>query len=184
MKPRAPRTPPALDRPLPDHAGAAFEAAYAELRAIAAREVKRLPAGSSLDATALVHEVYLKLSRNAALCFEHKAQLRVYAARAMRHLLADRARHHRRLRAGGDWLRVTLTGADPRMAVDHAEGALALDAALERLAAIDPRAAQVVELRYFAGLPTDVVAETLGIGLRTAERDWGFARAFLQAELE
>lgn len=163
--------------------GVLFEAVYGRLRAMAARELGRLPAGASLDATALVHELYLRLQRQPDLKFDHAAPFFAYAARAMRHLLTDRARHRQRLREGGDWQRITLTGSDARLALDSAESALALDAALERLAALDARAAQVLELRYFAGLSSAQAAETLGIAPRTAERDWEFARAFLQAEL-
>src|SRR5690606_26107985 len=97
--------------------------------------------------------------------------------------LADRARNRARQRAGGDWQRITLTGSDQRLALQSAEEALALDAAIERLAATDARAAQVLELRYFAGMDTAALAGVLGISRRTAERDWEFARAFLQAEL-
>lgn len=96
---------------------------------------------------------------------------------------ADRARDHLRQRAGGGWIAVTLTGGDERLSIDDAQGALALDAALTQLETADTRAARVVELRYFAGLPLEQVAEQLGVTRRTADRDWAFARAFLHDAL-
>src|SRR4029078_5485778 len=120
------------------------------LKAMAGRQ---LGAGrDTLDATALVHELYLRIGRDSALVFAHPNQFFTYAARAMRHLLADRARDRLRQRAGGDWQRTTLTGSDQQLAIDSAEQALALDAALQLLELADERAAQVLELHYFAGL--------------------------------
>jgi len=94
------------------------------------------------------------------------------------------ARDRLRLRAGGDWQRVTLSGVDDGLALHTGEQALALDAALQRLEQIDARAAQVVELRYFAGLTQEQIGEQLGCTRRTADRDWRFARAFLKSELQ
>jgi RNA polymerase sigma factor (TIGR02999 family) len=88
-----------------------------------------------------------------------------------------------RQRAGGDWQRITLTGADQRLAVDSAEQALALDTALQQLESADMRAARVVELRYFAGLSLERIAELLEVTRRTIDRDWRFARAFLHDQL-
>jgi RNA polymerase sigma factor (TIGR02999 family) len=161
---------------------ALFDAVYARLKAMAGRQLAHGPAQASLDTTALVHELYLRVSANRELAFNHPAQFFAYAARAMRHLLRDRARDRLRQRAGGDWQRVTLTGAEP-IAISSAEQALALDEALDRLAAADTRAAQVVELRYFAGLSLEQVAETLELARRTIDRDWRFARAFLHDQL-
>ena len=89
-----------------------------------------------------------------------------------------------RLRAGGDWVRVTLTGGDDRFAIENAEQALALDDALRRLEETDPRAARVVELRYFAGLTLEQIAESMDLTRRTIDRDWRFARAFLKTEID
>lgn len=162
---------------------ALFAAVYHRLKGMASRQLAGLPVGATLDATALVHELYLRLERHPELRFGHEARFFAYAARAMRHLLADRARDRARLRAGGEWQRITLTGSDQRLALQSAEDALALDAAIERLAAADARAAQVLELRYFAGMDMGGIAQVLGIARRTADRDWEFARAFLKAEL-
>jgi RNA polymerase sigma factor (TIGR02999 family) len=103
--------------------------------------------------------------------------------RAMRHLLCDRARHRQRQCAGGGWSRTTLDPASRALALESAEEALALDAALQQLAQVDARAAQTVELRYFAGLTLEQVASTQGLARRTVDRDWRFARAFLHDRL-
>jgi len=166
----------------PLQADALFTAVYDRLKAMAGKRLA-LGARGTLDTTALVHELYLRIGANNELSFAHPDQFFTYAARAMRHLLTDRARHRLRQRAGGDWQRTTLTGSDFRLAVDSAEQALALDEALQRLEQIDARAAQVVELVWFAGLGNEQVASVLDIALRTVARDWRFARAFLKHEL-
>jgi RNA polymerase sigma factor (TIGR02999 family) len=177
-----------LDQPLADPAASAlaadvlFARVYDRLKAMAGRALGRDPA--TLDATALVHELYLRLSASDRLLFAHPAQFLTYAARAMRHLLQNRARDRLRQRAGGDWVRVTLTASDQRFALESAEQALAMDAALDRLAAADPRAAQVVELLYFAGVTLEQASDALGCSRSTIDRDWRFARAFLKAELD
>jgi len=173
---------PAPEAP-PKPGDALFSAVYARLKAMAGRELGRR-AGATLDTTALVHELYLRIGRRGELRFEHPEQFFAYAARAMRHLLADRARDRLRLHAGGQWQRVTLTGSDAELELDSAEQALAMDAALRRLEEQDARAAQVVELRYFAGLSLEQVADHLHLTRRTIDRDWCFARAFLKAELD
>jgi RNA polymerase sigma factor (TIGR02999 family) len=160
---------------------AMFGQVYDRLKAMAGRQ---LGAGRhSLDAAALVHELYLRIGGNHDLAFAHPDQFFTYAARAMRHLLADRARDRLRQRAGGDWIRTTLTGSDWRLALDSAERALELTDAMQKLEELDARAARVVELVCFAGLGHDQVARTLGIAPRTVARDWRFARAFLKSEL-
>ena len=128
-------------------------------------------------------DLYLRVQRNEGLAFSRPEQFFAYAARAMRHLLADHARDRQRLRAGGDWVRVTLTARDERLALDGADEALALEEALTRLEAVDARAARVTELAWFAGLDHERIADTLDISLRTVARDWRFARAFLKSEL-
>jgi len=161
-----------------------FNAVYDRLKAMASRQLSRGAPGT-LDTTALVHELYLRFDRDRDLAFEHPAQFFAYAARAMRHLLADRARARLRLKAGGEWMRTTLgTDAGDALAITNAEQALALDEALTRLEQDDARAARVVELRYFAGLPAERIAELLQLTRRTVDRDWRYARAFLHAALE
>jgi RNA polymerase sigma factor (TIGR02999 family) len=163
-------------------ADALFDAVYARLKAMAGRQLARRERGT-LDTTALVHELYLRIGTQRDLAFAHPAQFFAYAARAMRHLLSDRARDHLRQRAGGDWQRVSYSGSDQHMAIDSAEQALALDAALVQLEQADARAARVVELRYFAGLTLEQIAKMLDMTRRTADRDWRFARAFLHDRL-
>ena len=164
-------------------AEALFAEVYARLKAMAARQLALTPKGGTLETTALVHELYLRMCANREPVFGHRAQFFAYAARAMRHLLSDRARDRLRQRAGGEWQRTTLTGSDQQLAIDSAEQALALDAALQRLEQADARAAQVLELHYFAGLTAEQIAETLGVARSTVDRDGRFARAFLKAEV-
>lgn len=174
-------------QPTPDAPGGAagqptdalFAEVYARLKAMAARQLALTPKGGTLETTALVHELYLRMCANRDPVFGHRAQFFAYAARAMRHLLADRARDRLRQRAGGDWQRITLTGADRQLTIESAEEALAFDSALQELERSDARAARVIELRYFAGLSPDQVASTLKLTRRTIDRDWRFARVFL-----
>jgi len=175
-------TPVAAAVPDAANADAMFAEVYERLKAMASRRLAgRRPA--TLDTTALVHELYLRMVPKRSLVFAEQAQFFAYAARAMRHLLLDRARARLRLRAGGDWRPVTLNNDDERLACDNAEDVLALESALVQLESEDPRAARVVELRYYAGLSLEAVAETLGLAVRTVNRDWVFARAFLQQRL-
>jgi len=167
---------------VPQGTDALFDAVYARLKAMASRELGQRE-HATLDTTALVHELYLRMGRQRGLAFEHPGQFFAYAARAMRHLLADRARDRLRLRAGGDLARVTLTGSNMHLAIESADQALALDAALDRLAETDGRAAQVMELHYFAGLTVKEIAQHLDLATSTVDRDWRFARAFLKDEL-
>ncbi|WP_202839263.1 ECF-type sigma factor [Luteimonas saliphila] len=158
-----------------------FADVYADLRRLAHRQ--RQPGdGATLDTTALVHELYLQMSRSN-LSFEHTRQFYAYAARAMRHLLVDRARARSREKHGGDLRRTefreTSSGhvlVDPRMALE-------LDQAIRQLEADDPRAARVLELHFFTGLPLERIAELLEVSSRTVLRDWQYARAFLGAQL-
>ncbi|HMM68303.1 MAG TPA: ECF-type sigma factor [Dokdonella sp.] len=158
-----------------------FATVYKRLKAMASRQLARR-AGDTLDTTALVHEMYLRVGKRDPR-FDREEQFFAYAARAMRHLLADRARDRLRLRAGGAWTSITLNGDDARLSIDNAEQALQLEDALTRLEQHDPRAARIVELRYFAGLSLEQVADALGLGRRTVVRDWRFARAFLHEKL-
>ncbi len=174
---------PANPATIPLDTDTLFSQVYDRLKGMAG---KRLSGGvhGTLDTTALVHDLYLRMGSNRELGFAHANQFFAYAARAMRHLLADRARDRLRLRAGGDWLRTTLTGSDYRLAIDSAEQALAVEAALQALSEVDARAAQVVELTWFAGLGQEQIGETLGVARSTIARDWRFARAFLKQQLD
>ncbi|MCC7254331.1 MAG: sigma-70 family RNA polymerase sigma factor [Dokdonella sp.] len=168
-----------MQQPLDSAAGdTAFDAVYARLHQIAQRERKRLGARATLNTTALVHEAYLDLCKNA-----DPASIRnfyAYAARAMRNLLIDAARQRLAARRGGNAAHVDLDAVDQQGVGSDAMQALELDAALRELAASEPRCAEVVELHYFAGLALERVAELLGTSTRTVNRDWQFARAWLQ----
>jgi RNA polymerase sigma factor (TIGR02999 family) len=161
---------------------------YDELRRLAAQKLAREKPGQTLDATALVHEAYLRLvaGGDASAPQERHWQGRSHffaaAAEAMRHILVDNARRKRRAKRGGGWQRQALDEAVP--APPTAAGdLLALDEALSRLATQDPEAASVVQLRYFAGLSVEEAAHTLGISRASAYRHWNFARAWLLQEL-
>lgn len=158
---------------------ALFSEVYEQLRRLAHRQ-RRAGDGATLNTTALVHELYLRVSANPGLAFAQPAQFFAYAARAIRHLLCDRARARLRRRAnGGGWTTLVTDDGEVRVAIASAEETMALDAALARLAQVDARAARTVELRYFAGLSLEQIAQTLGLARRTVDRDWRFARAFL-----
>jgi RNA polymerase sigma factor (TIGR02999 family) len=161
-----------------DGADSLFGEVYSELKRMAHGRLAGVR-DAALDTTELVHELYLRMGHQHDLEFAQRAQFFAYAARAMRHLLLDRARDFKRLRAGGDWQRVTLDADDAALAIDQADEALAIEEALTQLAATDARAARVLELRYFAGLSIDQTAEVLGVAPRSVDRDWQFARAFL-----
>ncbi len=157
---------------------ALFIEVYDRLKALASR---KRHAADTLDTTALVHEVYLRVVNRPELASIEQGKFFAYAAKAMRNLLIDRARE--RLGGSFDWVVTTLVDGDRRLAIDSAEEAIALEAALIKLENIDARAARVVELRYFAGLSLEQAATSLGLVRRTVDRDWVFARAFLHAEL-
>lgn len=169
---------PMFPNPSPGSGEALFAEVYDRLKAMASR---RLAAGprQTLETTGLVHELYLRMAGGDGPRFAAQAQFFAYAARAMRHILVDAARERAQLKDGGGQKRLALS--DPALGEVQVDPllALALDAGLSALEAADPRAARVVELHWFAGLPLPRVAELLGIGERTAHRDWQFARAFL-----
>ncbi len=159
-----------------------FAEVYERLKAMASRGLANTP--GTLNTTALVHELYVRMARNQDLAFAEKAQFFAYAARAMRHVLLDRARDQLRKHDGQRWVHTTLDQDDPRLVVDSAEEAIAMENALVRLESIDPRAAKVVEMRYFAGLSLEQTAAALGLARTTIDRDWRYARAFLHASFE
>jgi RNA polymerase sigma factor (TIGR02999 family) len=162
----------------PSNADALFGEVYQRLKAMASRQLAARERGT-LDTTAVVHELYLRMGGKQDLGFQEQRQFFAYAARAMRHLLADRARARLRQRAGGGWVSVTLDANEDNLSITSAEQTLQLEDALADLARADPRAAQIVELRYFAGLPLEQVADTLGLSRSSVVRDWRFARSFL-----
>jgi len=158
-------------------ADALFTAVYARLKAMASQQLARVD-GATLDTTALVHEVYVKICAGHELTFSNPVQFFDYAAQAMRHILVDRARQRLRFKRGGDVARVDLDAAAD-VAETTAEYAIELDQALLQLERDDPRAARLVSLHYFAGLSLPQIATLLEVAPRTLSRDWRFARAFL-----
>ena len=151
---------------------------YDELRRLAAQKLAKERPGQTLDATALVHEAYLRLVGPAdAERWRDRGHFVAAAAEAMRRILVDQARRKRRRKHGGDRQRIDLDEAFA--AVDAREDLLALDEALTQLAAREPAKAELVKLRYFAGLSLEQAAACLGISLATAKRYWAVARAWL-----
>jgi RNA polymerase sigma factor (TIGR02999 family) len=151
---------------------------YDELRKVARGHLRREPAGHSLQATALVHEVYLRLVALDRMTIENRAHFLALAARLMRQILVDRARRKRSAKRGGH---VTVIGLeDAGKAVDPiGVDVLALDEALDEMAAFDPRQRDLVELKFFGGLTIDEIAVSLGISAATVEREWAVAKAWL-----
>jgi RNA polymerase sigma factor (TIGR02999 family) len=156
---------------------------YDELRKLAAARMAAEAPGQTLQATALVHEAYLRLvGGDPAAQWNGRGHFFAAAAEAMRRILVEAARRKHGPRRGGGWGRIDLDEAVAGPA-DAPDRLLDLDAALTRLRGVDPVAARVVELRYFAGLTMPQAADALGIPLRTAERNWTFARTWLHREL-
>jgi RNA polymerase sigma factor (TIGR02999 family) len=156
---------------------------YEELRKLAAVRMAAEAPGHTLNATALVHEAYLRLVGSADEArWDNRGHFFAAAAEAMRRILVDAARRKRREKHGGDRQRMALD-ATQIAAPDARHDLLALDAALTRLEAEDPQAAKLVELRHFTGLSIAEAALALGISPRTADRIWSFARAWLHREL-
>lgn len=155
---------------------------YEELRLLAAQKLSHESPGQTLQATALVHEVYLRLVGDEPQSWDNRGHFFAAAAEAMRRILVENARRKKRQKHGGDRRRLDLATVDP--ALDGpSEDILALDEAIEKLAQNDPEAAGLVKLRYFSGLTVPEAAKALGLALRTAEREWAYARAWLYDEI-
>ncbi|TXI47292.1 MAG: sigma-70 family RNA polymerase sigma factor [Lysobacter sp.] len=155
---------------------------YNELHAMARRQLAG-QYGQTLDATALVHEAYLKLIGRRDVQFDDRAHFFAYAASAMRSVVVDYARQRLAQKRGGDLHRVTELPDDVEGGLRLDEDLLALDTALTKLAQVDVKLAQIVELRYFAGLSEQEIAELLQRSERSIRRDWQKARMFLLASL-
>lgn len=156
---------------------------YDELRRLAGERMAQERPGQTLQATALVHEAYVRLvDVDRAKHWNTRGHFFAAAAEAMRRILVEKARHRQRIRHGGDRQRVNLDEACP-VVLPPSDDLLALDDALTRLAARDPVRAELVKLRFFAGLTMPEVALALGLSLATAERHWTFVRVWLYAEL-
>lgn len=160
-----------------------FHNAYAELKKLAALHLAG-ESNETLDATALVHEVYMKIVGTRSLIdFSNHRHFFLAASQAMRRILIDRARRKKAQRRGGDWTRVALDDETWSYSTSP-ENLLALDEALEELSSVDQEAAQLVELRYFAGLSIEQVADVLNISRATAYRNWTFAKAWLYRSIK
>jgi RNA polymerase sigma factor (TIGR02999 family) len=160
-----------------------FQQLYGRLKSIAGRQLCR-DGGVTLSATELVHELYTRMSRQELQALGGPRNFFAYAANAMRNIVIDRARHRLTQKCGGDWVRVTVSEHGEAASYELAADVIALNEALEQLSRDDARAAQVVELRYFAGLAVEQIAELMGVNRRTVTRDWTYARAFLHTALQ
>jgi RNA polymerase sigma factor (TIGR02999 family) len=158
-----------------------IEAVYGQLRQLARARLRREAADHSLSPTALVHEAYLRLVDQQRVKWQNRAHFFAIAARLMRRILVDHARARGAGKRGAG-LRVSLAGLEPGTPPRDLD-VLALDAALDRLAAIDPRQGQLVELRFFGGLDIEETAAVLGVSPVTVKRDWALSRAWLFREL-
>lgn len=164
----------ALDRVIP--------IVYQELRRLAHRQMRRERAGDTLQTTGLINEAYLRLVDYARVRPRDRSHFFAIAAQAMRRILIERARSRRSTKRGSGAQNVSLEEAAD-VSKDRAPDLLALDEALQNLAAIDPRKSRIVELKYFGGLTIEETAEVLGVSTPTVERDWRTARIWLHREI-
>jgi RNA polymerase sigma factor (TIGR02999 family) len=180
----------AIEQGDPNAAEQLLPLVYDELRKLAAQKLAQEAPGQTLQATALVHEAYLRLVKAASdgrgpqeeQRWDGRRHFFAAAAEAMRRILINRARDRGRRKRGGGWRRLRLEHIDLSMA-EPPDELLDLDDALNKLAKVDPACAELVKLRFFAGLTLDEAAETLGVVRRTADRYWAFARSWLYAAL-
>ena len=155
---------------------------YDELRRIARRYIEREPVGHALQATALVHEAYIRLIDASRVEWQSRAHFFAVSANLMRRILVDYARSHNYVKRGGQAPHIPLDG-DALLSPERPADLIELDEALERLARVDARKSRIVELRFFGGLTVDETAEVMQLSSRTVHSDWGFAKAWLFREL-
>src|SRR6185436_12694386 len=163
-------------------AGELLPLVYEELRKLAAARMAQEQANQTLQPTALVHEAWLRLTGGEQSSFDGRGHFFAAAAEAMRRILIENARRKGRLKRGGKWEGVGLETLDVAVATDD-DTLIAVHEALEKLTAIDPVGAKLIELRFFAGLSNLDAAKVLGLAERTAKRTWSYARAWLHEEL-
>jgi RNA polymerase sigma factor (TIGR02999 family) len=161
-----------------------FAIVHPQLRRIAAHLLQSERTDHTLEPNALVNELYLRLFGNQPISYQDRAHFFALAAQTMRRILIDHARAGLAGKRGGEQERVGLSAVDGWTPVSRGEDILALDVMLSKLATVDPRAARVVELRFFGGLQEDEVAEVLHVSAITVKRDWKAARAWLIARLQ
>jgi RNA polymerase sigma factor (TIGR02999 family) len=158
---------------------------YDELRKLAAEKLAQEKTGQTLQATALVHEAYLRLVGGAQTQdWDGRRHFFAAAAEAMRRILIDRARHKQTRKAGAGRRRLDLDDIQPALEEGNGDRLLALDDALRQLEAEDPRKAALVKLRFFAGLTTEQAAAALGVSTSTAEKDWAYARSWMRVAID
>lgn len=168
-----------------EHAGERLiEAVYPDLRRIAARFLADERGSHTLEPGALVHELWIRMREGEKVTFEDRSHFFALAARAMRRVLIDHARARVAEKRGGDRRRVSLTAVAGWNPADYDEDVLSLHAALSELEGADPRAARIVELKFFGGLEGREIAQVLGISEITVKRDWRVARAWLMSRLK
>ena len=160
-----------------------FDLLYAELRQVAAQKMARESADHTLQPTALVHEAWLRLGADAQPHWQNRAHFFAAAAEAMRRILVDRARRKHAQRRGAGAKHVGIDGLQIAGPVDD-DQLLALNEALDRLAAVDPPKAELVKLRYFVGLTTEQAAKVMNVSEPTAKRWWAYAKAWLFREMQ
>jgi RNA polymerase sigma factor (TIGR02999 family) len=157
---------------------------YNELRKLAAQKMAHESPGQTLQATALVHEAYVRLVEGSPdQNWDNRRHFFAAAAEAMRRILIERARQKKSLKQGGDFERVELDGVEPSFLPMACDDILDLDEAIQKLEQKDPRKAELVKLRFFAGLTTGEAAKALGVSVSTAENDWTYARCWLKLEM-
>jgi len=155
---------------------------YEELRLLAAQKMAQEPPGQTLQATALVHEAYLRLVKIDARNWDSRNHFFAAAAEAMRRILVDRARRKQSIRHGGNYKKIDMNGAF--LAIEEPkEDILAVSEALDKLTEEDEKLAEVIKLRYFAGLTLEQIAAIMGTGRRTVDRYWALGRAWLYQEI-
>ncbi len=160
-----------------------FPLIYEELRAVAGKYLRRQPSDHTLQATALVHEAYLRLVGPSPGSWRDRDHFLATAAVAMRQILVNHAKRKHCLKRGGGRAGLTIDVVEPNVA-ERAIDLVALDEALGRLAGLDARQARIVELRFFGGLSVDQTARVMDVSLRTVHREWTTARLWLRAEIE
>ena len=158
-----------------------FELVYADLRRLAGKYTQRSSPNRSLQPTEVVHEAFLKLVNQQQVDWRDKSHFLAVGAKAMRHILVDDAKHRGRQKRGGDRRRVPLD--DGMLVSPTHDDILDVDEALKKLTLINQTRAQVVEMRFFAGMTVDEVAEALGVSKRSVEGHWTFAKAWLRREI-
>jgi RNA polymerase sigma factor (TIGR02999 family) len=175
----------AIDQGDPHAADQLLPLVYDELRKLAAQKLAHEPPGQTLQATALVHEAYLRLvGGEQTRDWDGRRHFFAAAAEAMRRILIDRARHKQTRKAGGGHRRLDLDDIEPALEEGDGDRLLALDQALRQLEAEEPRKADLVKLRFFAGLTAEQTAAALGVSTSTAEKDWAYARSWLRVAIE